>query len=84
MQVKLAKWGNSLAVRLPGAVLAETKLLAGSTVDVVAEDGELRLRLVKPARRKRYTLDELLKGITPENVHPEIDWGPDVGREGIE
>ncbi|MGQ0698748.1 MAG: AbrB/MazE/SpoVT family DNA-binding domain-containing protein [Panacagrimonas sp.] len=84
MQVKLAKWGNSLAVRLPGAVLAETKLLAGSTVDVVAEGGELRLRLVKPARRKRYTLDELLKGITPENVHPEIDWGPDVGREAIE
>lgn len=84
MQVKLAKWGNSLAVRLPGSVLAETKLGMGSTVDVVAEDGELRLRLVKPARRKRYTLEELLKGVTPETVHPEIDAGPDVGREVVE
>ncbi|MGQ0622561.1 MAG: AbrB/MazE/SpoVT family DNA-binding domain-containing protein [Panacagrimonas sp.] len=84
MQVKLAKWGNSLAVRLPAAVLAETKLLAGSTVDVVAEDGELRLRLVRPPRRRRYTLDELLKGVTPETVHPEIDAGPERGREALE
>ncbi len=84
MQTKLAKWGNSLGVRIPGAVLAETKLGVGSNVEITAEDGELRLKPVKPARRKRYTLDELLKGMTPENVHPEIDWGPDVGREIIE
>ncbi|MGQ0502825.1 MAG: AbrB/MazE/SpoVT family DNA-binding domain-containing protein [Panacagrimonas sp.] len=84
MQVKLAKWGNSLGVRLPGPVLAETKLVAGSTVEVVAENGGIRLKLVKARKRKGYTLEELLKGITPENVHPEMDWGPDVGREGIE
>lgn len=84
MQVKLAKWGNSLGVRIPGTVLAETKLMIGSTVDVVAENGELRLKLVKPAKRKRYTLDELLKGVTPEKLHPLIETGPDVGREIIE
>ncbi len=26
-------------------------------------------------------LDRLLKGVTPDNVHGEVDWGPDVGRE---
>jgi len=28
-----------------------------------------------------WTLDELLEGMTDENVHPETDWGPDVGKE---
>lgn len=27
------------------------------------------------------TLEWLLEGITPGNVHPETDWGPPVGRE---
>jgi antitoxin component of MazEF toxin-antitoxin module len=27
------------------------------------------------------TLKELVKGITKKNRHPQIDWGPDVGRE---
>lgn len=84
MQAKLAKWGNSIGVRIPAAVLTETKLEAGSTVEITAEGDELRLRLVKPVRRKHYTLDELLKGVTPDKVHPEIDWGPDVGRETFE
>ena len=84
MQVKIAKWGNSLGVRLPGAVLADTALAAGSTVEITAEGGELRLKPVKPTKRKRYTLDDLLKGVTPETVHPELDYGPDLGREVIE
>jgi hypothetical protein len=28
-------------------------------------------------------LDELLDGVTPDNVHGEVDWGPDVGREVV-
>ena len=31
--------------------------------------------------KPHYTLEELVAGITPENVHPETDWGPAVGRE---
>ena len=42
----------------------------------------MRPEVTKPKRRKRrYTLDELVAGITPENRHEEIDWGPPVGNE---
>lgn len=34
--------------------------------------------------KPRYTLEELVAAITPENVHPEIDIGPAVGRETLE
>ena len=28
-----------------------------------------------------YTLEELLAGVTNENLHPETDTGPPVGKE---
>jgi antitoxin component of MazEF toxin-antitoxin module len=37
--------------------------------------------IVKPARKPRYTLDELLSGMTRDNVPLEIDWGPRRGNE---
>lgn len=31
--------------------------------------------------RPRYTIEEFVAAITPENVHCEIDFGPPVGNE---
>ena len=53
-----------------------------------AEDGVLgRLGLkllavtLKREENTRISLDDLVKGITPENIHGEIDWGEPVGKE---
>jgi antitoxin MazE len=35
-------------------------------------------------KKPKYTLDELIAQITPENRHEEFDWGPDVGKEILE
>jgi hypothetical protein len=35
----------------------------------------------KLAARKPPTLEELMENVTPENIHPETDWGSDVGLE---
>jgi hypothetical protein len=32
-------------------------------------------------RKRRYALDELVAGITPDNRHEAIDWGPPVDNE---
>lgn len=32
-------------------------------------------------RRSKYTTEEFLAGIVDENIHPAVDWGPDVGKE---
>jgi antitoxin MazE len=36
---------------------------------------------IEPVPRREYTLSELLKGITPENLHEEVDFGGPVGKE---
>ena len=78
MNQHVKKWGNSLAVRIPARLSAAIGLKADDAVDIREEDGKL---VIEKQTRKHPTLDELLAGITPENIHPETDWGPPVGRE---
>jgi antitoxin MazE len=77
MHTQVGKWGNSLAVRLPGAYVKDLGLREGTELDVSVVDGGLLLRLPK----KEYTLEELVAQITEENRHGETDWGQAVGRE---
>lgn len=77
MTTQVAKWGNSLGLRLPKAVAVEARITDGDMVDVVFEDGAIVIRLARP----RYSLDELVGGITKANRHDETDWGAPTGRE---
>ncbi len=74
----VVKWGNSLAVRIPQNVAKEINLAEGIELDMTVVEGTL---VIKPKHRKRYSLDELIQGITPENIHGEIDSGIAVGNE---
>jgi antitoxin MazE len=79
MDVSVAKWGNSLGVRIPKRLAEKLGLREGARVEMEAEGD----RLVISRRRPRYTLEEVLANVTPE-VRTAFDWGPDVGREIIE
>ncbi len=66
MTVTIARWGNSLGVRIPKSVLQTAHLSEGDQVDVEGRDGEV---LVK--RRASVSLRELLDQITSDNLHGE-------------
>jgi antitoxin MazE len=80
VKAKLKKWGNSLALRVPTGLLAELNLSENSAVDLRVEDGKL---IIAPMQKKKwkYSLEELLAGVSAENIHPETDWGSAVGEE---
>jgi antitoxin MazE len=80
MKASVAKWGNSLAVRLPKELAEEMHLNEGSPVDLKVEEGVLVLRPARP----RYRLDELLVGITPRAMRQAWSWGRDKGREAVD
>ena len=77
MQSAIAKWGNSLALRLPRTIAREARLVEGTPVELRVE-GE---RLIVTTSRARYDLPELLKGLRAENRHGETDWGGPHGEE---
>lgn len=78
MQTRIEPWDNSLAVRIPPALAAELHVAPGTPVDVALVNGTL---VVTPLPSPAVTLDALLQGITPENLHSAIDTGPALGRE---
>ncbi|MBI2055456.1 MAG: hypothetical protein HYT42_01045 [Candidatus Sungbacteria bacterium] len=65
--------------KLPKAVVEKSigYLLAG--LGFVAAFA--RLHLVKPHKRKRLMLGALVRRITPENMHEELQWGRPVDKE---
>lgn len=42
--MQIARWGNSLAVRLPVELVRKLKLKEGDRVDLVADEGALKVR----------------------------------------
>lgn len=79
VRVQVAKWGNGLGVRVPREVAAEAGITAGVRVDVEASpDG----RIIISRARRRFTLAELVAGMTPGHEHPLEDDGP-IGEEII-
>jgi len=80
MQAALRRWGNSIGLRIPARLLAELNLSENSIVDIAVEGGKLT---VAPRQKRtwKYSLEQLLAGVTKENAHPETDWGGPVGEE---
>jgi len=58
MRVKIAKWGNSAAIRLPKAVMEEMRLGEGGELDIRTFNGELRAVAVRSSCSP--SLDELV------------------------
>ena len=77
MTTQVAKWGNSLALRIPRSVAAAMDVRDGDAVTVTVERGAIVIRPTAP----RYSLAELVGRITVRNRHSETDWGGSVGGE---
>ena len=78
MIAKIQKWGNSLAVRIPKAIAEDTHLSYGKSVDLAVHEGQI---IIAPSQKQRFKLNDLLRGITSENKHAEIECGDAVGNE---
>ena len=77
MRAKAQRWGNSLAVRIPKVIADEAGIREQDELEI---DLVARVIHIKP-RSPEPGLDELLAGITAENLHGETDFGRPEGRE---
>lgn len=92
MKAKIARWGNSLAVRLPREIARDLDFREGQTVELTARSPKLEIAPRAEERRvvngiPVYTLAELLADMDrlgPDAEPPLLDWGPDRGSEIID
>ena len=78
MKEIIKKWGNSPALRLPSSVMQLAQLTLGQAVNINVLNGKI---VIEPIVSKKTRLDELLAGITPDNIHAEEGFGGLVGSE---
>ncbi|QUS39025.1 AbrB/MazE/SpoVT family DNA-binding domain-containing protein [Tardiphaga alba] len=85
MKVKVAKWGNSLGVRLPRSAADSIGVAEGSELVLTVERDGLRLRAVgKTSAQLLAEMIAEMKRLGPENEPETVDWGPDRGAEIID
>ncbi|MSR31731.1 MAG: AbrB/MazE/SpoVT family DNA-binding domain-containing protein [Gemmataceae bacterium] len=78
MKTRVQKWGNSLALRIPKSFALEAGLHANAAVELTLVQGAL---VIHPVAPQPITLDELLRGITDDNIPGEWKTGPAIGKE---
>ena len=78
MKTRVQKWGNSLALRIPRSFAQEVGLQNQTPVEVALADGKL---VISPVISQDLTLEQLLAGVTEENLHREVDTGSPRGDE---
>jgi hypothetical protein len=54
---------------------------ASCLVQIERHGQELRLRKVQKVVGRRYSFEQLMAGVTADNIHAEVPTGPAVGRE---
>jgi antitoxin MazE len=67
---KVARWGNSLGFRIPQEGVDQLKLKEGESVNVRVKGDTITISRAKP--RKKWTENELLKGVTPAICGPDL------------
>jgi antitoxin MazE len=75
----VAKWGHSLALRIPSSFAREIHVVEGQKVDLAINGSSLVV--TRAESDMRYDLAELVSAITDENRHGEISSSVAVGEE---
>jgi antitoxin MazE len=78
MQTRIQKWGNSLALRIPKSFALNVNIKQNELVDLTVDKGKI---VIKPIAQKEYSLEELLEGVSEDNLHGEFDTGAPTGKE---
>jgi len=76
LELQIGKWGNSLGIRLPKHVLEALDLSVKDKIICTVKNGKV---ILKPVRKSKYILEELLEKIDAPSE--EISWGKPEGEE---
>ena len=68
--IKVARWGNSLALRIPREAVEGLTLKAGTVVRIQVSGDSITIRRLKS--RRKWTEKEVLEGITPGMCGPDL------------
>ena len=78
MHVRVQKWGNSLAVRIPKPLAEDAEVREGTVLNLAVSEGKV---VATPVKKRKSSLKQMLAKVIRKNLHAEVDFGASVGRE---
>ena len=78
MHVRVQKWGNSLAVRIPKPLAEDAEVKEGTVLNLAVSGGKV---MATPVQKRKLSLRQLLAEVNRKNLHGEVGSGRSVGRE---
>ena len=85
--VNIRKQGGAAIMTIPSDVLKILGVEVGATLELDVVNGAFTARPTHQAARKRYTLAELLRNVTPQDMaalNADTAWAREGGPEGRE
>ena len=73
----ISKWGNSQGLRFPKDIMQELNLKVGDKVEIKTKDDMV---IIKPLKRKKIDINELVKKI-PDDYKPHEAFSDKAGLE---
>lgn len=74
---RIKKWGNSLGIRLPKAVVAQLHLADNSEVEMRIKENRIIITSAAP----EYTLKGLVDKVSRKNIHEVAATGSPAGQD---
>ena len=71
MHVRVQKWGNSLAVRIPKPLAEDAEVKEETVLNLAVSEGKV---VATPVEKRKLTLKQLLSKVTRKNLHTEMDY----------
>lgn len=87
INVNIRKQGGAAIMTIPADVLKVLNVGVGATLELDVHDGAFVARPARQSQHKRYSLAELMRGVTPEimaGLNAETEWAREGGSAGRE
>ena len=78
MEIKLQKWGNSDAIRIPSAFLKSLGLKTNDKIDIHQEEDKI---IITKSNKTKVSLKDLFADYHGENQSNDFEWDEPKGKE---
>lgn len=78
IQVIIEKCGDSPVLKIPEAIMEKVGFSIGDAIDIEVKNGCI---IIGPAELVKYSLENLIEGISEVNLHNRVDFRLPIGKE---
>ncbi len=78
MEAKVQRWGNSLGIRIPSAILKSLNIKPNDILNIKQDEDRIIVSVIK---KNKISLSDRFKEYNGKNLAKDFLWDENIGRE---